>query len=49
MLGWWMGGESFPLSSLLGAGLVLVGVWMIFRRTKELQPAEPVATVADRG
>ena len=32
MLGWLMGGETFPLSSLLGAGLVLTGVWMIFRK-----------------
>ena len=32
MLGWLLGGETFPPSSLLGAGLVLVGVWMIFRR-----------------
>src|SRR5215472_5144402 len=32
MLGWLAGGETFPLSSLLGAALVLVGVWMIFRK-----------------
>jgi drug/metabolite transporter (DMT)-like permease len=32
MLGWLLGGETFPLSSLLGAALVLVGVWMIFRK-----------------
>ena len=32
MLGWLMGGETLPLSSLLGAGLVLTGVWMIFRK-----------------
>ena len=32
MLGWLLGGESFPLSSLLGAALVLTGVWMIFRK-----------------
>src|SRR5256714_957629 len=31
MLGWLMGGEAFPISSLLGAALVLAGVWMIFR------------------
>src|SRR5205823_2899526 len=29
MLGWWLGDETFPLSSLLGGALVLVGVWMI--------------------
>jgi drug/metabolite transporter (DMT)-like permease len=32
MLGWLLGGETFPLSSLLGTALVLVGVWMIFRK-----------------
>jgi drug/metabolite transporter (DMT)-like permease len=32
MLGWLLGGETFPLSSLLGAALVLAGVWMIFRK-----------------
>jgi drug/metabolite transporter (DMT)-like permease len=32
MLGWVLGGESFPISSLLGAALVLAGVWMIFRK-----------------
>src|SRR2546423_6822415 len=34
MLGWLLGGESFPISSLLGAALVLVGVWMIFRKAE---------------
>jgi drug/metabolite transporter (DMT)-like permease len=32
-LGWFLGGETLPLSFLLGAALVLVGVWMIFRPT----------------
>ena len=31
-LGWIAAGETLPLSFLVGAGLVLVGVWMIFRR-----------------
>ena len=31
-LGWIAGGETLPLSFLIGAGLVLLGVWMIFRR-----------------
>src|SRR5436305_7245771 len=31
MLGWAWGGEKFTLWSLLGAALVLVGVWLIFR------------------
>jgi drug/metabolite transporter (DMT)-like permease len=38
MLGWWLGGETFPMWSLLGACLVLVGVWMIFRK---VEPREP--------
>jgi drug/metabolite transporter (DMT)-like permease len=38
MLGWLLGGETFPLSSLLGAGLVLAGVWMIFRRVDVTGP-----------
>ncbi len=40
MLGWFLGGETFPASSLLGAGLVLAGVWLIFHKT---QVAEPLA------
>lgn len=32
MLGWLVGGETFPLWSLLGACLVLAGVWVIFRK-----------------
>ena len=32
MLGWLLAGETFPLWSLLGAGLVLAGVWIIFRK-----------------
>ena len=38
MLGWLLGGETFPLSSLLGAALVLVGVWMIFRKASPPEP-----------
>jgi drug/metabolite transporter (DMT)-like permease len=49
MLGWLVGGEKFPVWSLFGAGFVLVGVWMIFRRTKDRQEAEAVAAVPDRG
>ncbi len=41
MLGWLLGGETFPISSLLGAVLVLMGVWMIFRRTVRKQPIIP--------
>ena len=34
MLGWLLGSETFPISSLLGGALVLVGVWMIFRKAE---------------
>ena len=49
MLGWALGGEKFPLWSLLGAAVVLVGVWMIFRRTGDPSIAEAEAAVPDRG
>jgi drug/metabolite transporter (DMT)-like permease len=49
MLGWALGGEKFPLWSLLGAAVVLAGVWMIFRRTKDQSIAEAAAAVPDRG
>jgi drug/metabolite transporter (DMT)-like permease len=37
-LGWAVGGETFSLWSLLGACLVLAGVWMIFRKGGETEP-----------
>jgi drug/metabolite transporter (DMT)-like permease len=37
-LGWAVGGETFSLWSLLGACLVLSGVWMIFRKGDEPEP-----------
>jgi drug/metabolite transporter (DMT)-like permease len=40
MLGWLLGGETFPMSSLLGAAFVLTGVWMIFRRTEIRKPVK---------
>jgi drug/metabolite transporter (DMT)-like permease len=53
MLGWLLGGETFPPWSLLGAGLVLIGVWIIFRKSaaqkdvaqerEETSPAMPRA------
>jgi probable blue pigment (indigoidine) exporter len=49
MLGWALGGEKFPLWSLLGAAVVLIGVWMIFRRTKDEMIAAAEAAVPDRG
>jgi drug/metabolite transporter (DMT)-like permease len=43
MLGWLLGGETFPVSSLLGGGLVLAGVWMIFRKADASeQPGQKV-------
>jgi drug/metabolite transporter (DMT)-like permease len=49
MLGWIWGGEKFPAWSLLGAALVLVGVWLIFRRVKRRELAEAAAAVPERG
>lgn len=49
MLGWALGGEKFPLWSLLGGAVVLVGVWMIFRRTKDEVVANAETAVPDRG
>ena len=49
MLGWLIGGETFPIWSLLGAVFVLAGVWMIFSKTEVKETAEAVAAVPDRG
>src|SRR5216684_3919653 len=49
MLGWLIGGETFPIWSLLGAGFVLAGVWMIFRKIGVKETAEAVIAVPDRG
>lgn len=38
-LGWALGGERLSPWSLLGAGFVLLGVWMIFRRLREPERA----------
>src|SRR5256886_1778831 len=38
MLGWSLGDETFPISSLLGAAFVLTGIWMIFRKREMPQP-----------
>jgi drug/metabolite transporter (DMT)-like permease len=37
LFGWLFGGESFSLWSLTGGALILIGVWLIFRKAK---PAE---------
>jgi drug/metabolite transporter (DMT)-like permease len=47
-LGWAFGGERLSAWSLLGAGFVLLGVWMIFRRIAEPKRARAVAA-ASRG
>ena len=49
MLGWALGGEKFPLWSLFGAALVLAGVWLIFRRTRDQAVTEAAGAVPDRG
>jgi len=49
MLGFALGGEKFPVWSLFGAAVVLVGVWMIFRRTKDRTIVEAAAAAPDRG
>ena len=41
-IGWFAGGETFSLWSLVGCGFVLSGVWMIFRRLDP--PRQSVAT-----
>jgi drug/metabolite transporter (DMT)-like permease len=35
LFGWLLGGESFSLWSLIGGALVLIGVWLIFRKAKQ--------------
>ena len=45
-LGWAFGGERLSAWSLLGAGFVLLGVWMIFRRIVEPKRAAVEAAVS---
>jgi len=49
MLGWLIGGETFPPWSLFGAAFVLLGVWMIFRRTRDQRLVAAAAGFPDRG
>jgi drug/metabolite transporter (DMT)-like permease len=49
MLGWLIGGETFPPWSLFGAAFVLLGVWMIFRRTRDQRLVEAAVGFPDRG
>ncbi len=46
VIGWAFGGEKLSVWSLLGAALVLLGVWMIFRRLDEPRRAEAVAAAS---
>jgi drug/metabolite transporter (DMT)-like permease len=46
MLGWAIGGENFSLWSLVGAGFVLAGIWMIFRKTKRIPVTEVESTAS---
>jgi drug/metabolite transporter (DMT)-like permease len=45
-LGWAFGGERLSVWSLLGTSLVLLGVWMIFRRLDEPKRANAVAAAS---
>ncbi|HKP05228.1 MAG TPA: EamA family transporter [Chthoniobacterales bacterium] len=40
LFGWLLGGESFSLWSLMGGALVLIGVWLIFRKAKPVEMKE---------
>src|SRR2546428_3666224 len=42
--GWFLGGETFSLWSLVGACFVLVGVWMIFRK---IEPSREPARIRE--
>jgi hypothetical protein len=48
-----LGGETFTTSFLIGAGFVLAGVWMIFRRiddrTTMATAREPIKPAVPRG
>ena len=48
-LGWAFGGERLSAWALVGAGFVLIGVWMIFRRLDAAKPATSAATTGTRG
>ena len=46
LFGWLLGGESFSLWSLMGGALVLIGVWLIFRKAKPAELEECETAVA---
>jgi drug/metabolite transporter (DMT)-like permease len=48
LFGWLLGGESFSLWSLIGGALVLIGVWLIFRKAKPVE-LEECETALPRG
>ena len=45
-IGWAFGGERLSVWSLLGAGFVLIGVWMIFRRLRDPKLTSQVAATS---
>ncbi len=47
-IGWLLGGETFSLWSLVGGGLVLAGVWLIFRRSNTVIAQPESAPAIDR-
>src|SRR4051795_13646680 len=48
-LGWLFGGERFSLWQLVGAGFVLIGVWIIFRKKKMSEEAIEESLVMPEG
>jgi len=48
-LGWAFGGERLSAWALVGAGFVLIGVWMIFRRLDAAEPTVSPAATGTRG
>jgi drug/metabolite transporter (DMT)-like permease len=48
LFGWLLGGESFSLWSLSGGALILIGVWLIFRKARPAE-LEECETALPRG
>ena len=49
MFGWLLGGETFPRWSLVGGALVLAGVWLIFRKVKQVELHHECETAMPQG
>src|SRR5436190_10141341 len=49
ILGWLLGGETFSIWSLLGGALVLVGVWLIFRKVEPAKVPREYETAVPQG